>query len=70
MCALLRHLQNTSTRHILVGTWAAAEWAIRFYERHGFERVAPSQTPSLLRQYWNIPERQIETSVVLANPPL
>ncbi|PYS37603.1 MAG: GNAT family N-acetyltransferase [Acidobacteria bacterium] len=68
--ALLRHLQNTSTRPILVGTWAAAEWAIRFYERHGFERVAPSQTPSLLRQYWNIPERQIETSVVLANPPL
>ena len=50
---------------MLVGTWAAAEWAIRFYERHGFALVAPERVPELLRAYWDIPERQIETSVVL-----
>jgi hypothetical protein len=49
---------------------AAAEWAIRFYERHGFELVTPEQKAELLRTYWSIPERQVETSVVLANPPL
>ncbi len=68
--ALLAHLQNLSTRRMLVGTWTAAEWAIRFYQRHGFELVSPSQKTSLLRTYWTISERQIETSVVLANPPL
>ncbi len=68
--ALLRHLQNLSTRRILVGTWAAAQWAIRFYERHGFELVSRSQKNSLLKKYWTISEQQIETSVVLANPPL
>jgi len=68
--ALLRHLQNLSTRRMLVGTWMDAQWAIRFYERHGFELVIPSQKTSLLRTYWTIPERQIETSVVLSNPPL
>ena len=57
-------------RRMLVGTWTAAEWAIRFYQRHGFELVSPSQKTSLLRTYWTISERQIETSVVLANPPL
>ena len=51
---------------MLVGTWAAAEWAIRFYERHGFEYVGRERTGELLRAYWDIPERQIETSVVLA----
>ena len=55
---------------MLVGTWAAAKWAIRFYRRHGFELVAPSRAADLLRRYWSIPERQIETSVVLARPPL
>ena len=55
---------------MLVGTWAAAEWAIRFYRRHGFEEVAPAQKDALLQRYWSIPERQIETSVVLAKPPL
>jgi GNAT superfamily N-acetyltransferase len=55
-------------RPMLVGTWAAAEWAIRFYERHGFELVAPERTAGLLRAYWTISERQIETSVVLAKP--
>jgi len=64
---LLRHLRDTSTRPMLVGTWAAAEWAIRFYERHGFELVPPERKNVLLTTYWNIPERQIETSVVLAN---
>ena len=54
------------TRPVLVGTWAAAEWAIRFYRRHGFEPVGPERTAALLREYWTIPERQIETSVVLA----
>jgi GNAT superfamily N-acetyltransferase len=68
--ALLRHLRGLSSRPMLVGTWAAAEWAIRFYERHGFALVPPERTAALLRRYWSIPERQIETSVVLASPPL
>ena len=55
---------------MLVGTWAAADWAIRFYRRHGFELVSPERKTELLETYWDIPERQIETSVVLANPPL
>jgi hypothetical protein len=55
---------------MLVGTWAAASWAITFYERHGFAVVAPERAAALLRTYWTIPERQIETSVVLASPPL
>jgi GNAT superfamily N-acetyltransferase len=67
--ALLRHLQRLSTRPMLVGTWGAAEWAIRFYIRHGFELVSPARKSVLLKTYWNIPDRQIETSVVLANPP-
>jgi GNAT superfamily N-acetyltransferase len=66
---LLRHLRRLSTRPMLVGTWAAAGWAIRFYERHGFELVSPARKSALLEAYWNIPPRQVETSVVLANPP-
>ena len=66
--ALLRHLLRGSTRPTLVGTWAAAEWAIRFYEHHGFEPVGPERSAALLKAYWTIPERQIETSVVLARP--
>jgi hypothetical protein len=62
--ALIGHLR------MLVGTWAAAEWAIRFYVRHGFEVVSMKLKDSLLKTYWTIPERQIETSEVLANPPL
>jgi hypothetical protein len=61
---------KAAPRPVLVGTWAAAEWAIGFYRRHGFEQVTPEQKDELLSRYWNIPERQIETSVVLANPPL
>jgi len=63
--ALLEHLLARAERPMLVGTWAAAEWAIRFYERHGFEYVGLERTAELLREYWDIPERQIETSVVL-----
>ncbi len=68
--ALLEHLMRSATRQVLVGTWAAAEWAIGFYRRHGFLQVTPEQKDRLLKAYWNIPDRQIETSVVLANPPL
>jgi GNAT superfamily N-acetyltransferase len=68
--ALLRHLRDLSGRRILVGTWAAADWAIRFYQRHGFELAAPETKTELLKTYWTIPDRQIETSVVLADPPL
>jgi GNAT superfamily N-acetyltransferase len=64
--ALLEHLTGSSTRRLLVGTWAAADWAIRFYRRHGFELVSPEVKDALLKEYWSIPERQIETSVVLA----
>jgi GNAT superfamily N-acetyltransferase len=64
---LLRHLRTLTARPVLVGTWAAAEWAIRFYRRHGFELVSPEEKDRLLRTYWNIPDRQIETSVVLAD---
>ena len=67
--ALLAHLRLTSTRRMLVGTWAAAEWAIRFYTQHGFTVVSPARKDALLKTYWSIPDRQIETSVVLADRP-
>ena len=63
---LLRYLVGlTETPEILVGTWADATWAIRFYERHGFKLVSSEEKDRLLRTYWNIPERQVETSAVL-----
>jgi GNAT superfamily N-acetyltransferase len=63
---LLKYLIGLAeTSEILVGTWASATWAIRFYEKHGFKLVPPEEKDKLLRTYWNIPERQIETSVVL-----
>ena len=68
--ALLQHLREESPRPMLVGTWAAADWAIRFYRRHGFELVSDEQKTALLKAHWTIPDRQIETSVVLAHPPL
>jgi GNAT superfamily N-acetyltransferase len=68
--ALLEHLHRSSARPMLIGTWAAADWAIRFYERHGFALVSPTRKAALLKTYWTVPDRQIETSVVLANPPL
>jgi GNAT superfamily N-acetyltransferase len=68
--ALLEHLYRLRTQRMLVGTWADADWAIRFYRRHGFQLVPRERTTALLRAYWTIPDGQIETSVVLANPPL
>ena len=63
---LLNHLiKIAQTPEILVGTWEAAHWAISFYEKHGFKLVPREEKNKLLKKYWNIPERQIETSVVL-----
>jgi GNAT superfamily N-acetyltransferase len=67
--ALIAALRRQTQRRLLVGTWAAADWAIRFYERHGFVLVAPDTKVALLKTYWTVPDRQIETSVVLASPP-
>jgi GNAT superfamily N-acetyltransferase len=64
--ALLARLAGAGARRTLVGTWAAAEWAVSFYRRHGFEPVGPERSAELLRSYWTISERQIATSVVLA----
>jgi GNAT superfamily N-acetyltransferase len=64
--ALLRFLATRATAPLLVGTWAAATWAIRFYERHGFRLVSPAEKDKLLDAYWSISPRQRETSVVLA----
>lgn len=68
--ALIRYIQSLGTRQILVGTWAAATWAIDFYRRHGFEPVSTRQKSALLKSYWTVPQRQIDSSVVLANPAL
>lgn len=65
---LLRHLEKSANKPILIGTWAAATWAIRFYEKNGYRILSREDTERLLRKYWRIPERQIETSVVLASP--
>jgi GNAT superfamily N-acetyltransferase len=65
---LLEHLTASTSGRILIGTWAAAEWAVGFYRKHGFVQVTPELKDRLLRTYWNIPERQIDTSVVLAKP--
>lgn len=63
---LLKHLMNyAETSNVYVGTWKAATWAINFYEKHGFKLTSHKEKERLLRTYWNIPERQIETSVVL-----
>ncbi len=62
--SLLNHVkQMTKTKRLLVGTWADAVWAIQFYQKHGFKLMP--EKDKLLRQYWDIPQRQIETSVVL-----
>jgi GNAT superfamily N-acetyltransferase len=63
--ALLERLTTKTTRPLLIGTWAAAHWAIRFYERHGFRVVGAEEKDRLLDTYWSIPARQRETSVVL-----
>ena len=64
---LLRHVESLVDKPILIGTWAAASWAIDFYRRNGFTLLPSGQKDRLLRTYWSIPERQIETSVVLAS---
>jgi GNAT superfamily N-acetyltransferase len=65
---LLSHLRKLTPGPVLIGTWSDAVWAIRFYEKHGFQLVRPQQIKRLIKQYWSIPERQIEASVVLADP--
>ncbi len=65
--ALLRHIYSMTSLPVLVGTWKAADWAIRFYEKHGFKEVDPVTKDFLLNKYWNIPARQTETSTVLAD---
>ncbi len=64
---LLGELRKLTARTVLIGTWAAATWAIRFYEKHGFRMVTPEEKDRLLKKYWSISERQVETSVVLAD---
>lgn len=64
---LLSHFKQTTSRPILIGTWADAAWAIRFYEKHGFLIVGSQEKDILLRRYWKIPRRQVETSVVLTD---
>jgi GNAT superfamily N-acetyltransferase len=64
---LITHLIKHATRPTLVGAWAAAVWAVRFYEKHGFRLVTWEEKERLLRKYWSIPERMIETSVVLGD---
>jgi GNAT superfamily N-acetyltransferase len=63
---LLDHLRKQTSLPLLVGTWKAASWAVRFYERRGFRLVSEMEKVALLRRYWKVPERQIEESVVLA----
>ena|SRR5438477_5539144 len=64
---LLRHVEGLTGKPILIGTWAAATWAIEFYRRNGFTLLTEAEKERLLRTYWSIPERQIATSVVLAD---
>jgi GNAT superfamily N-acetyltransferase len=64
---LLSFLSEQASCPILIGTWADAVWAIRFYQKHGFQMVDSEEKDRLLRKYWVIPERQIETSIVLAD---
>jgi GNAT superfamily N-acetyltransferase len=64
---LLSHLRKLAHGPVLIGTWADAAWAIRFYEKHGFHVVGPEQKERLLKRYWKVPDRQVETSVVLAD---
>ena len=64
---LLRHLEDHAGKPVLIGTWADASWAIEFYRRNGFTVVPHRDKEFLLRRYWSIPARQIETSIVLAD---
>ena len=64
---LLGRIMGQATKPVLIGTWADAVWAVRFYENHGFKVVSTQEKETLLGKYWNVPDRQIETSVVLAD---
>ena len=64
---LLAYLRTMARGPVLIGTWADAVWAIRFYEKHGFRLVTPRQKQVLLQKYWKVPERQAAVSVVLAD---
>jgi len=64
---LLLHLESMTKRPILIGTWTDASWAISFYKKNGYVQVSEEEKNRLLRRYWSIPDRQVETSVVLVN---
>ena len=64
---LLKHLTQLTQRKILIGTWSDASWAVRFYQKHGFRLVIPEEKNRLLMKYWDISQRQVDTSVVLVN---
>ncbi len=64
---LLHHFEKSVEKPILIGTWADASWAIAFYQANGYQLVTPEEKTELLKKYWTIPDRQIETSVVLAD---
>jgi GNAT superfamily N-acetyltransferase len=64
---LLAHLRESTAKPVLIGTWRDATWAIRFYQKHGFRLVSPEQKERLLRRFWSISSRQVETSVVLVD---
>ena len=64
---LLGRIMGQATKPVIIGTWADAVWAVRFYENHGFKVVSTQEKETLLGKYWNVPDRQIETSVVLAD---
>jgi GNAT superfamily N-acetyltransferase len=64
---LLEHLLKTTIKPVLIGTWRDATWAVMFYQKHGFQLVSDEEKDRLLREYWSIPPRQVETSVVLAD---
>jgi len=65
---LIESVRGTDDRRVLIGTWRAAHWAIRFYQRHGFDPVPDAAIAPLLRTYWTVPERQILASIVLSSP--
>ncbi len=64
---LLKSLEAETDKPILIGTWAAAHWAVSFYGKNGYRMVSKEEKERLLRRFWSIPERQVETSVVLAD---
>jgi GNAT superfamily N-acetyltransferase len=66
--ALLRHLLGMARRPVLIGTWADAAWAVRFYGKHGFGLITGREKDRLLNTYWTIHPRHVETSVVMADP--